>query len=95
MPLKPHTIRHDATEPDYPWDVLDPDGDVVDSCETEELAREEARARDVEARAEAEEVERMRLCDEIGDKLVDMAIEDVRKVAKRLGVKTGELREVG
>ena len=49
------TITFDPQIADYPWDVVDSDGDVLDSFETEAEAVQDATERQAEAEAEARE----------------------------------------
>jgi hypothetical protein len=36
------TVKYDQTEEDYPWSLIDPDGEVDDCFDTETAARAEA-----------------------------------------------------
>ena len=67
-----YTIEHDAIEsPDYPWLVLDNDGDVVDLCVT----RAEAYA---SAKEMSEDAEKEAIIEAID--LEDLDLETLRKI---------------
>ena len=68
-----HTTQYEASEDGYNWNVLDADGDVVDSFKSRVEAHKDARERDNQDQAEA-------LQSEILDALYDLDLATLRKI---------------
>jgi hypothetical protein len=89
------TVRFDAAEDAYPWEVVGADGEVLDCFATKKEALKDARDRTreaaEEARGAAEEAEAEAVkeaidarLDAIRDRLDDMSLEALRATLARL-----------
>ena len=76
------TIKYDATEETYQWDVLDDDGDVMDSFESKAEAEACVRELEAEYQSECDLDEAGELAELISERLNKLDLDAIKAVAR-------------
>jgi hypothetical protein len=77
------TVKFDEAE--GTWDVFDEAGELMDSCDTKAEAVRTAKRMDREAQAEADEEEASDLRYKLADRLEELDLATLRRLAAELG----------